>query len=634
MEYRNAVFVITEEHACPRYTVGEEFFIHDSAISIDRDKQVCLMLVQQVLKALTETRPLQPRFTQSGMRRSKFECGGCTGMIRFEYKKENAYSTLQCNLLEVAKKRAKKQLVEESFGLLRKMELFELLDDFDLQELALLMKLRKYPANKVIIEAGEVGTHFYVILTGQVAVVKEDNKVVAELGPGEIFGEMSLLSGELTYPSVYSKTSVQLAALNAKDFKHVLSLYPALQVYFYRVLVNRAQENTMRAGNISSGMSGELSDINSVDLFQLINSGGKTGKVHFVSEECQAVTLFNEGEIVFCRYGEQEGKGAVFSLLAKQNGKFSYTKGLSEQEKALPILEGFMNLIMEGLRRLDEEQESKEESSEIRSESGENRNCSGITDTGIFPEHIDSDVDLFGILRKLKLLDPLDDSSLREISLLMKLKRYIADNVIIEERERGTHFYVILSGKVAVIRKDREIIAELGPGEVFGEMSLLSGGSTYTSVYSKTAVQLAALNAGDFKKVLFNYPNLQVFFYRLLMHRIRQYTILTDEVNSGMSGELSDINSLELFRIINSGGKSGRVDFSFDDGRAVIFFNAGEVVSCKYNEQEGKDAFFTLLARQQGRITYTENLSEEEKTLPLLGGFMGLIMEGLVRSEP
>jgi hypothetical protein len=360
MEYRNAVFVVTEEHACPLYNVGDDFVVHDSTVSADRNKDVCLMMVRELLRALSGTRPFERRFTQKGMVRSKFECAGCTGLIRFEYKKENAYSTLQMNLLEVAKKRARKQLIEEFFGLLREMELFEPLDDFDLQDLALLMKLQSYPANKVIIDSGELGTHFYVVLSGEVAVVREDNEVIAEIGAGDIFGEMSLLSGELTYPAVYSKTSVQLAALKAKDFKHVLSRYPILQIFFYRVLVNRAQKNTMRAGNITSGMGGELSDINTVELFQLINSGGKSGNVDFVFGECQARTLFNEGEIVYCKYGEQEGKNAIFALLAKQNGQFTYTKGLSDQEKELPVLGGFMGLIMEGLRRIDEEGEDEE----------------------------------------------------------------------------------------------------------------------------------------------------------------------------------------------------------------------------------------------------------------------------------
>ena len=644
MEYRDTVFVITEEHACPRYNVGDEFIIHDSAVShnsgvsIERNKDVCLclMLVQKVLKALSDTSPLEPRFTQSEMRRSKFECGGCTGLIRFEYKKESYYSLpAQLILLAAGRQRAKQQLVAKFFGLLRSMDLFKPLNDFDLQNIALLMKLVKYPANKVIIKAGELGTHFYVILVGEITVVREDNEIIAELGPGDIFGEMSLLSGELTYPSVYSKTSVQLAALNAKDFKHVFSQYPVLQVYFYRVLVNRAQKNTMLAGDINSGMSGELEDINSVELFQLINAGGKTGKVRFVFDECQAVTLINEGEIVFCRYDKQEGKEALFTLLAQQKGGFTYTDGLSDEEKELPVLGRFMGLMLEGLQRIDEEPEDEEEGSEIHIESGDDRNSSSVTDSGsrLYPEYIDSNADLFKILRELELLDSLDDFSLRKISHLMKLKRYTADNVIIEEGKRGTYFYVILSGEVAIVRKD-EVIAELGPGEVFGEMSLLSGGSTYASVYSKTAVQLATLHARNFKKILFGYPVLQVFFYRLLMYRVRKHTILDNDVNSGMSGELADINSLELFRIINSSGKSGKVNFFFDDGQGVTFFNAGEIVFCKYNKQEGKDAFFSLLARQQGRVTYTENLSKEEKTLPLLGGFMGLIMEGLMRSEP
>ncbi|MCI5147057.1 MAG: Crp/Fnr family transcriptional regulator, partial [Candidatus Electrothrix sp. AR3] len=194
MEFRNAVFVVTEECSCPIYNVGEEFTVHDSALAIDWDKQVCLIMVQELLKVLADTRLFERRITLGGMQRAKFECGGCSGLIRFEYKKEKAYSTLQMNLLKVAEQRAKKQLIEEFFGLLREMDIFEPLDDFDLQDLALLMKLKRYAANKVIIEAGERGTHFYVILSGTAAVVREDNEIIAEMGPGEIFGEMSLLS--------------------------------------------------------------------------------------------------------------------------------------------------------------------------------------------------------------------------------------------------------------------------------------------------------------------------------------------------------------------------------------------------------------------------------------------------------
>jgi hypothetical protein len=361
----NAVFVVTEEYSCPLYHGGDEFIIRDSTISAGRNKDLCVWLVQELLTAMSESDLLKRRLVHPGARQIKFECGGCTGLIRFEYKKKTTHSTLQMKLLEASKKRAKNQLLGRFFDLLRGMELFEPLDDFDLQDLTLLMKLEKYPANNILLESGTVGSHFYVVLAGKVTVVREDHGVIAELGPGDIFGEMSLLSGELTSSSVHSKTPVELASLKATDFKNTLSTYPVLQVFFYRLFVDRVQKNTIRAGKITSGMHGELSDINSVELFQLINSGGKTGKVDFIFDECKALVLFNAGEIVFCKCSDHEGKNAIFNILAKQDGQFAYTKGISEEEKELPVLGGFMGLIMEGLRRIDEKEAAEGEQDEL-----------------------------------------------------------------------------------------------------------------------------------------------------------------------------------------------------------------------------------------------------------------------------
>jgi CRP-like cAMP-binding protein len=360
MEYRNAVFIVTEEHVCPLYNVGEEFVVQDSTLTVESDRPVCLLLVQELLQALSGSKSFVRQFTQTGMQRAKFECGGCSGLIRFEYKKEKAFSTLQMNLLKVAQQRAKMRHLEVFFDLLRGMELFEPLEDPDLRDLAAMLKLRRYGAHKVLIAEGDRGTHLYIVLSGKVAVVKDNNDVIAEMGAGEIFGEMSLLSGEPAYPSVHSRTEVQVATLNAKDFKHVLNKYPILQIFFYRILVNRAQVNSLRSGKISSGMSGELADINAVELFQLINSGGKTGTVEFVFFDGRATVLFNEGEIVQAEYAGNVGKEAVFLLLAKQKGTFTYTTGLSKEEKELEVLGGFMGLIMEGIHRIDEEAEEKD----------------------------------------------------------------------------------------------------------------------------------------------------------------------------------------------------------------------------------------------------------------------------------
>ncbi len=353
MDYRNAVFVVTSEDGCPIYNVGEELQVQDGAVSADFEKPVCMLLVQELHKALIK-KPGEQRFTQMAMQRASFKCPGCTGSMRFEYKKEKGFSTLQMNLLRIADKKARKRHVEALFKHLRTMEVFELLEDHDLLDLISMLKLKQFDPNKVIIAEGTRGTHLYIILSGKVAIIKGEKEVIAEIGRGEIFGEMSLLSGEPAGSSVYSRTVVKFGTINGKDLKFILNRYPVLQIFFYRLLVNRAQMNMARSGKISSGMSGELIYISPVELFQLINSGGKSGKVDLIFPDGHAVILFNEGEIVSAAFGELDGKDALFEVMGKKKGSFSYNTHLAAKYHKLQPLGGFMGLLMEGLQKLDE----------------------------------------------------------------------------------------------------------------------------------------------------------------------------------------------------------------------------------------------------------------------------------------
>lgn len=356
MEFKNAIFVVTEERTCPMYNVGEEFKVADMGLTVPEAKPACLKMVQVVIKATTDQQSFE-RFTQQGIRKSKFDCGGCTGLIRFEFKKKKGFATLQMKLLAAAEQREKMKHMDQFFDLIRCLDVFESLDDDSLRDLSALLHLKEYGDNKIVLKKGDPGTNLYIILEGKVAVVADDGQTLSDMGVGEIFGEMSLLSGEPVTTSIHTRAKTRLATLSSKDFKHILNKYPVLQVFFYRMLVDRAQANTMHAGTISSGMSGELAEINTVDLFQLINSSQKTGQVELNLEDGKAHVLFNEGELIQARYNTLAGKDAVFALLAKRTGRFTYTSGISEEAEKLDVLGGFMGLIMEGMRRLDEQEE-------------------------------------------------------------------------------------------------------------------------------------------------------------------------------------------------------------------------------------------------------------------------------------
>jgi len=356
MEFRNAIFIITEERSCPVYNVGEEFKIEQDALTVPEGKSVCLVLMRELMKALgqNEKKSMQ-RFSPVGPQRVKFECGGCNGMIRFEFKKEKDFATLQMKLLAAAEQKARMRHLDRFYDVLRRLDIFEPLNEDSLRDLSGQLQLKEFEVNKIVLKKGEPGTSLYIVLEGKVAVIGDDGQTLSEMGVGTVFGEMSLLSGEPITTSIHSREKTRLAVLSSKDFKHVLNRYPVLQVFFYRMLVERAQANTMRAGTISSGMTGRLVEINPVELFQLINSSQKTGKVHLTLDGGNATVTFHGGELIAARYGELTGKDAFFALLAKSEGNFTYTGGLTAEETMLPVIGGFMGLIMEGLRRVDEQ---------------------------------------------------------------------------------------------------------------------------------------------------------------------------------------------------------------------------------------------------------------------------------------
>jgi CRP-like cAMP-binding protein len=84
-------------------------------------------------------------------------------------------------------------------GLIAELPLLARLSREDRQALASRARLRSYPASAVIFREGEPGDSLHVIVSGRVRIVVSsgagDEATVAVLGPGDCFGELSLLDG-------------------------------------------------------------------------------------------------------------------------------------------------------------------------------------------------------------------------------------------------------------------------------------------------------------------------------------------------------------------------------------------------------------------------------------------------------
>ncbi len=354
MQYRNAVFVVTEEHACPAYNVGDEFKVKDLIVHISHGKMACVSLLAELAQILS-TDPQANRAARQKAGQNKFECGGCQGIIRFETKKTGEFATLQMQLLAAAERREQLRRTDQTFALMRDLPIFAELDDAGLHAFCSTGKLQLYGPGQSIVSRGEAADCLYFLLVGHVLMKDEQDQAGTKLVPGEVFGEPSLVAGTVHAASYHALEACILLVLTVKQFKIFLSKYPALHVFFYRQLIRRAEIRLSHLDGTGTNLNGTLSDLLVVDLCQLINVGQKTGTIELTFEDgSRGEIVFNQGEMVDARSGRLTGREAFFSLIGRDRGSFNFVSGLTPQQEKLPVLGGFMGLVMEGMQKLDE----------------------------------------------------------------------------------------------------------------------------------------------------------------------------------------------------------------------------------------------------------------------------------------
>jgi CRP/FNR family transcriptional regulator, cyclic AMP receptor protein len=101
----------------------------------------------------------------------------------------------------------------------------------------------EFPAERVIARQGEIGTGLFIIVEGRVRVVR-DGGIIARLGPGDFFGELSVLDGAPRNASVIADDPTTCLALATWDAERVLREQPGVALAVLRVLAARLREAT------------------------------------------------------------------------------------------------------------------------------------------------------------------------------------------------------------------------------------------------------------------------------------------------------------------------------------------------------------------------------------------------------
>jgi CRP-like cAMP-binding protein len=127
---------------------------------------------------------------------------------------------------------------EARISLLREVALFHGVTNEGLAAVADRSTEIAFERGRTIVRQGEVGTGFFLIAAGQARVVR-DGRTIAELGPGQFFGELSLLDQQPRIANVIAETPVDCLALASWDFEAILSAQPSVALAILRGVARR-----------------------------------------------------------------------------------------------------------------------------------------------------------------------------------------------------------------------------------------------------------------------------------------------------------------------------------------------------------------------------------------------------------
>ena len=134
--------------------------------------------------------------------------------------------------------------IEAGVTTLGRIDLFAPLSPPELRSLAMHLVHAPFAAGDVITRQGAVAHWLYILIEGEAEVWVEapdaPRRRVAALGPGDVFGEMGMMTGEPRRATVLAKTDAECYRLDKAGFEDILRARPAIAGAMSRVLASRA----------------------------------------------------------------------------------------------------------------------------------------------------------------------------------------------------------------------------------------------------------------------------------------------------------------------------------------------------------------------------------------------------------
>jgi CRP/FNR family cyclic AMP-dependent transcriptional regulator len=123
------------------------------------------------------------------------------------------------------------------------------------------------------------------------------------------------------------------------------------------------------------------------------------------------------------------------------------------------------------------------------------------------------------LLRRTALFAQCTKAELIEVALNTDEREAPEGDKLTEEGRRGREFFVLVQGAVAVRRGGRKL-ADLGPGDWFGEIAILTHKPRTATVTATSPVRLLVISDGAFRRVVESTPRIALNVLRSVAERL------------------------------------------------------------------------------------------------------------------
>ena len=137
-------------------------------------------------------------------------------------------------------------------------------------------------------------------------------------------------------------------------------------------------------------------------------------------------------------------------------------------------------------------------------------------------------------LKAVSLFSSLSPRFLNGIARSCVERNFSADEPIVRQGNPGVGLFVIVSGKVKIVKTneqgERLELATHGPGEVIGEMAVLDGANRTADVIAVEDTRCLVLSSWDFRSFMEAHPEVALEILPVVVKRFRE----TNEALTGM----------------------------------------------------------------------------------------------------